>query len=115
VPTASAITYRRYQLGARPLGALFHQVCQPIATPQTQGAFLFGLRLMAIDGTVEDGPDTPANAAAFGRHTSDRGASAFPQVQCVYLAECGTHCVVDAGVWPCHTSERWAATVCCAR
>ena len=106
VPTASAITYRRYQLGARPMVALFHQVCRPIATPQTQGAFLFGLRLMAIDGTVEDVPDTPANAAAFGRHTSDRGASAFPQVQCVYLAECGTHCVVDAGVWPCHTSER---------
>jgi hypothetical protein len=106
VPTASAITYRRYQLGARPMVALFHQVCRPIATAQTQGAFLFGLRLMAIDGTVEDVPDTPANAAAFGRHTSDRGASAFPQVQCVYLAECGTHCIVDAGVWPCHTSER---------
>ncbi len=106
VPTASAITYRRYQLGARPIVALFHQVCQPIATPQTQGAFLFGLRLMAIDGTTEDVPDTPANAAAFGRHSSDRGPSAFPQVQCVYLAECGTHCVVDAGVWPCHTSER---------
>ena len=106
VPTASAITYRRYQLGARPMVALFHQVCRPIATPQTQGAFLFGLRLMAIDGTVEDVPDTPANAAAFGRHTTDRGPSAFPQVRCVYLAECGTHCVVDAGVWPCHTSER---------
>ena len=106
LPTASAITYRRYQLGARPMVALFHQVCRPIATPQTQGAFLFGLRLMAIDGTVEDVPDSPTNAAAFGRHSSDRGASAFPQVQCVYLAECGTHWVVDAGIWPCHTSER---------
>jgi hypothetical protein len=106
VPTASAITYRRYQLGARPLVALFQQVCQPIATPQTPGAFLFGLRLMALDGTVEDVPDTPANAKAFGRPTNDRGAGAFPQVQAVYLAECGTHCVIDAGVWPCHTSER---------
>ncbi len=61
---------------------------------------------MAIDGAVDDVPDTPQNAAAFGRHTSDRGTSAFPQVQCVYLAECGTHAIVDAGVWPCHTSER---------
>lgn len=106
LPKDSALCYRRYQVGARPLVALFHHVCQPIATPQTHGAFLFGLRLMAIDGTVEDVPDTPANAAVFGRHTSHRGASAFPQVQAVYLAECGTHVIVDAGFWPCHTSER---------
>ena len=106
VANAGAISYRRYQVGARPLVALFHQVCQPIATPDTPGAFLFGLRLMALDGTSEDVADTPANAAAFGRHQSDRGASAFPQVKGVYLVECGTHAIVDAGFWPCHTSER---------
>src|SRR5207247_433649 len=65
-----------------------------------------GLRLIALDGTVEDVPDTPANAAVFGRHTTTRGSAAFPQVQAVYLAECGTHVIVDAGFWPCHTSER---------
>jgi hypothetical protein len=80
LPTDSALTYRRYQVGARPLADL--------------------------DGTVEDVPDTPANAAAFGRHLSVRGASAFPQVQVVYLAECGTYVIIDAGFWPCHTSER---------
>jgi hypothetical protein len=106
LPKDSALTYRRYQVGARPLAALFHQVCQPMATPQTHGAFLLGLRLMALDGTVEDVPDTSANAAVFGRHLSARGTSAFPQVQVVYLAECGTHAIVDAGFWPCHTSER---------
>jgi hypothetical protein len=106
LPKDSAITHRRYQLGARPLVAVFRQVCQPIATIQTQGAFLFGLRLMAIDGTVENVPDTSANAAVFGRHQSHRGGSAFPQVRGVYLVECGTHAVVDAGFWPCHTSER---------
>lgn len=106
VPKASAITYRRYQVGARPVVALFHQVCQPLASPETPGAFLFGLRLVAIDGTTEDVPDTPANVAAFGRHQGDRGPSAFPQVQGVYLVECGTHAVIDAGFWPYHTSER---------
>jgi hypothetical protein len=105
-PGASALSYRRAQLGARPVVALFHQICQPLATPQTHGAFLFGLRLMAIDGCTDDVPDTPANAAAFGRPGSSRGPSAFPQVQSVYLAECGTHAIVDAGVWPCRTSER---------
>src|SRR4029077_8310397 len=30
-----AISQRRHQLGVRPLVALFHQVCQPLATPAT--------------------------------------------------------------------------------
>jgi len=106
LPGDSAISYRRYQLGARPVVALFHRVCRPMTTLQTPGAFLFGLRLMAIDGTIEDVPDTPENMAAFGRHHTDRGDSAFPQVRGVYLAECGAHAIVDAGFWPCHTSER---------
>lgn len=106
LPTDSAIAYRRSQLGARPIVALFKQLCRPIATAQTRGAWLFGLRAIALDGTTEDVPDTPANAAVFGRHTSARGASAFPQLQGVYLIECGTHVVTDAGFWPCHTSER---------
>jgi Insertion element 4 transposase N-terminal/Transposase DDE domain len=108
-PTPGAFTYRRYQLGARPLAALFQHLCCPIATPETPGAFLFGLRLMAIDGTVENLPDTPHNVAVFGRWGTDRGAGAFPQVQSVYLCECGTHAIVDAGFWPCHTSERVGA------
>jgi len=108
-PVPSALTYRRYQLGVRPLAALFHRVCRPMATPQTQAAFLGGLRLMAIDGTVENLPDTPENHAAFGRPGTDRGEGAFPQVLCVYLCECGTHGVVDAGFWPCHSSERKGA------
>src|SRR6266851_4070601 len=69
-----AISQARYRLGARPLVALFHAVCRPLATDQTPGAFLFGLRLLAIDGTTEDVPDSPANERAFGRHHSDRGA-----------------------------------------
>jgi hypothetical protein len=107
--TKSALSQARYRLGARPIVALFHRVCRPLATAQTPGAFLWGLRLMALDGTVEDVPDSPANARAFGRHHGDRGASAFPQVQGVYLTECGTHAVIDAGFWPCHVSERVGA------
>ena len=103
---ASVFSYRRYQLGPRPLANLFHRVCRPLATPTTTGAFLGGLRLMAIDGTVEAVPDTPANVAVFGRHPGDRGDGAFPQVQAVYLVKCGTHAIVDAGFWPCQTSER---------
>jgi hypothetical protein len=77
-----------------------------LATPETVGAFAFGLRLVAIDGTVETMPDTPENDAYFGRQPGSRGDSAFPQVQCVYLCECGTHAIFDAGFWPYTTSER---------
>jgi hypothetical protein len=111
VPGASAFVYRRYQLGAAPVAALYDRLARPIATPQTPGAFRFGLRLMAIDGTVEEVPDTPANAAAFGRQHGSRGDSAFPQVQGVYLVECGTHAIVDATFGPYGTSERDGAQV----
>lgn len=104
--TAGAICQRRQQLGVAPMVALFREVCQPLATPDTQDAFLFGFRLMAIDGTTEDVPDTPANARYFGRQTGSRGDSAFPQVHAVYLCECGTHAIVDAGFWPYAVSER---------
>jgi hypothetical protein len=105
----SAISQARARLGARPVVALFQRVCRPRASAQTPGAFLCGLRLLALDGTVEDVPDTPANVRACGRHHGARGDSAFPQVQGVYLSECGTHAVIDAGVWPCHVSERVGA------
>ncbi len=102
----SAISQARYRLGARPVVELFHRVCRPCATPATPGAFRFGLRLMAIDGTKEPVPDTPANAATFGYPTNQHGTGALPQAQAVYLVECGTHAVVDAGFWPYATSER---------
>lgn len=109
MPGKSAISYRRYQLGVRPLRHLFHRVCRPLAGSQTRGAFLGGLRLMAIDGHVQDVPDTPENAAVFGRPRTDRGESAFPQVLCVSLCECGTHAIVDTDFWPCRTREHRGA------
>jgi len=105
----SAISQARDRLGDAPMEALFRSVCQPIATPATRGAFLFGLRVMAIDGTVEDVPDTPANAQTFGRHRSNRGEGAFPQAKGVYLIECATHVICDALFGPCHMNERAAA------
>lgn len=76
LPTASAISYCRAQLGAGPLVALFRRVCRPLATPETPSPFLFGRRLVALDGTTEDVPDTPANAAYWGRHAARAAALA---------------------------------------
>lgn len=109
IANKSAISQLRYHIGAAPLVDLFHRVCIPMAKPDTPGAFLFGLRMMAIDSTTEDVQDTPANDRVFGRSQSQYRAGAFPQVRCVYLAEVGTHGIVDAGIWPVHTAEQSGA------
>ena len=44
----SAISQARYRLGARPVVELFHRICQPVATEQTAGAFLFGPKVPAL-------------------------------------------------------------------
>jgi hypothetical protein len=94
-----ALCQARYRLGARPLALLFRRVCRPLATATTPGAFLLGLRLLALDGTTLDVQDTAANVRAFGRQPGPRGTSAWPRVQVVALSACGTHAVCDAGVW----------------
>ena len=109
VPGASAFSYRRYQLGVSTMQALFEHVARPLATRDTPGAFLFGRRLMALDGTTITLPDTPENEAVFGRHKTGRGRTAFPQLRCLFLAEVGTHAVIDAGFWPIDTRERVGA------
>ena len=115
VPRTSALSYRRHQLGSVPLVALMQEVCQPLATPQTPGAFRFGYRLMAVDSTIEAVPSTKANDAAFGRLKGRKGESASPQVRGTYLMECGTHAIIDALFMPCRPSERHSAKVLLSR
>ncbi|WP_405682133.1 transposase domain-containing protein [Streptomyces sp. NBC_00057] len=97
LPTSSALTRARQRLGAKPLQILFERRCGTLATTATSGAFAFGLRLVAWDGTALDVPDTNANAREFG-FTGKGGAnqSGHPQVRLMALTECGTHALVDA-------------------
>ncbi len=108
VPTKAALFKARARLGPEPLQALFFSVAAPVAAAGTQGAFFRDWRLMAVDGTTLDLPDTPANDAAFGRPSSGRGegVGAFPQLRAVGLGECGTHAVIDAAVGGYTTSEK---------
>jgi hypothetical protein len=84
-PSRSNLCEARQRLGVTPVQRVFDRVVKPLATPQTPGTFYHGLRLMGIDGTVLDVPDTPANDAHFGRSSGGRGDSAFPQVRKVIL------------------------------
>ncbi len=92
----SAISYRRKQLGTAPLQGLLARCCRPLCSPATKGAYRFGRRLMALDGTVQDVADTPANAAVFFRPSNQYGPGPFPQIRLLLLTECGSHATIDA-------------------
>jgi len=105
-PSRSNLCEARQRLGVEPVRRVFDLVVRPLATPQTAGAFYKGLRPMGIDGTVQDVPDTPANAAHFGRSSGGRGDGAFPQVRKVSLVELGTHVEVAMAIGGWHDSEQ---------
>src|SRR5512144_1073793 len=94
-PHRSSLCVARQRLGLAPVRHLFLRVARPLARPETPGAFYRGLRLMGIDGTTSDVPDSEANAAVFARPSAGpRGAGAFPQARKLSLVELGTHAVV---------------------
>ncbi len=102
----AAISHARDRLGPEPMALLFERVAKPMAAKDTPGCWLAGRRLVAIDGTCLDLPDTPANDGFFGRPGVMKGErSAFPQARVVALAECGTHAIFDAVIGPYTTSE----------
>jgi len=110
LPSKSAIFQARARLGAEPLRALFSAVAAPLAAAGTAGAWLAGRRLVAIDGTCLDVPDTGENAEFFGRPGVNKGEqAAFPQARVVALAECGTHAMFDAVVGSYTTAENTLA------
>lgn len=107
VPCKSAITQARQRLGSQVMNRLFHQVVQPMATAKTVGAFLKGLRIVVIDGTTLDVPDSEENTRVFGRPGSRPGTqAAFPKVRLVILVEAGTHLIFDALMCPYRIGER---------
>jgi Insertion element 4 transposase N-terminal/Transposase DDE domain len=106
-PSKSSISEARQRVGSQVMSRLFALVAKPLATLDTPGAFLNGLRLMAIDGTVFDVPDTEANARVWGYPGSRPGThAAFPKARLVLLVEAGTHLITDALICPYRMGER---------
>ncbi len=77
-PVESAFCQARDRLGVPPMRHPFDAAARPMATHQTAGATYRGWRLMGLDGTTLDLPDTPASARAFGRPRTARAGGAFP-------------------------------------
>jgi hypothetical protein len=90
------------------MSELFAQIVRPKAGPETPGAFLGGLRVMAVDGTVLDVPETHKQmleclviqAAVLEQERR------FRSLRLVMLVEAGTHLIVDALMCPYRIGER---------
>lgn len=102
-PNPSAFTHARKRLGVRPLRTLFRRlVC---SAPPLRGAWYKRWRLLALDGSVFEMPDTPANRAFFGSASNQHGQAAFPQLRVAALCEVHTHAVIDCEYGPYDQSE----------
>jgi hypothetical protein len=97
VPGPGALCHARQRLGPEVMRELFERVAVPCAMRSTQGAWLAGRRLMAVDGFGVEAPDSAENASYFG-YAGKKGRSAFPFVRMAALVECGTHAVVAAEI-----------------
>ncbi len=85
-PNSSSISIARQKLGCQIMSRLFASIVRPLATPETPGAYLGGLRVMAVDGTVLDVPDSKANAKVFGYPGSRKGTLfSFSQSACGFI------------------------------
>ena len=109
VPATTALSAARARLGEAPLQSLFRRLCSALSPGRAPWSHLGGLLVVAWDGTTLAVPDSPANAAAFGRPGAGRrraGAAAvepraqFPQVRLVALVACGTRALLGAALGP---------------
>jgi hypothetical protein len=105
-PDESTFTKARQRLGIAAMRLLFQQIAASLAPAGTPGVFYRSLRLMGIDGTTFDMPDTPSNEHVFGRGGNQRSPNAFPQVRVLALCELGTHAVCDFALRPINHGEQ---------
>ncbi len=101
----SGISQARGRVGSRPLILLHDQLVGPIATPATRGAWYRRWRLVALDGSTMETPDTQTNAHAFGRPRNGKGEGSFPLIRFVSLVECGTRVLFGTRMGPYSTGE----------
>ena len=88
---------------------LFEQVAGPAGADGAAGVFCCGLRVISVDGSVTDLPDTPENAAFFRRPSNASRDGAFPQVRWVAAAESGTGALTGAAFGPYTAGEQTLA------
>jgi hypothetical protein len=111
-PNISSLSRARTRLGADPLHMLFDEVAGPVggsAADDAAGVFCCGLRVVSMDGSTTDVPDSKANAEYFGRPSNATRDGAFPQVRWIVAAESGTGALIGATLGPYTVGEQTLA------
>jgi hypothetical protein len=111
-PNISSLSRARTRLGADPLHMLFDSVAGPVggsAIDPLPGVFCCGLRVVSIDGSTSDLPNTPENAEHFSRPSNATRDGAFPQVRWLAAAESGTGALIGASFGPYTVGEQTLA------
>lgn len=108
-PNISSLSRARARLGADPLHMLFDEVAGPVGALDAAGVCCGGLRVVSMDGSTTDVPDTKENDEHFGRPSNATRDGAFPQVRWVVAAESGTGALVGATLGPYTVGEQTLA------
>ncbi|OHV63100.1 hypothetical protein BCD48_38645 [Pseudofrankia sp. BMG5.36] len=106
LPAGPSLGEARARVGADPVRMLFEHAAGPVGVDGQAGVFLHGHRLVQIDGSTSNVPDTEANRAFFGGPSNAAGPSPFPKVRWVIAAEAGTQALLGASFGPWTTGEQ---------
>ncbi len=77
----------------------------------TDTADFHGMKTFLFDGSSLTTPDTESNREEFGKHSSGRGHSAFPQIRVVALMALCARRIVDAAYAPCRGKKTGEKTL----
>jgi hypothetical protein len=105
-PDISSLARGRGRLGPAPVRFLFEQVAGPTGDMDALGVSCCGLRVVSMDGSTTDVPDSTANDEFFGRPSNQSRDGAFPQVRWLAAAESGTGSLLGAAIGPYRASEQ---------
>jgi hypothetical protein len=108
VPLRATLTTARKRLSAMLLKQLYLNTVKLLAKSSAEHPFAFykGLRLMGVDGTLLDCPDTDSNRETFGRTSNQTSHGAFPKVRVVSLCELATRVLWRSIIGTYHQSEQ---------
>ena len=108
VASRATLTSARKRLSADLLETLCVGIIKLLAGSAARHGFAFynGLRLMAIDGTLLNCPDSDSNREAFGRTSNQTSHGAFPKVRVLSLCELGTRVLWRSLIGTYHQSEQ---------
>jgi hypothetical protein len=105
-PNISSMSRGRAKLGPAPVRFLFEQVAGPTGDMEAPGVSCCGLRVVSMDGSTTDVPDSTANDEFFGRPSNQSRDGAFPQIRWLAAAESGTGSLLGAAIGPYRAPEQ---------